>query len=211
MHVYNHKDLKQTHKDVYVHNKNNAYTERPCIQAGTAIRSHAYAQTKAHGQTQDAHKHTDTSRSTSASTHTSSAPAEASPNAPVRPPPGQRRHPQRRRHRRRRRRQRNNKRLSYPITSTWKSCGPTEVTLEDHGSRTHLRRRKERLRLVALSGEAGGEASICYLSISVAVIRPPCLPPALRTDSATQKNTRDEFFLSFFLLIRRKLAMNYKP
>lgn len=82
-------------------------------------------------------------------------PAEASPNAPVRPPPGQRRHPQRRRHRRRRRRQRNNKRLSYPITSTWKSCGPTEVTLEDHGSRTHLRRRKERLRLVALSGEAG--------------------------------------------------------
>lgn len=140
-------------------------------------------------------------------------PAEASPNAPVRPPPGQRRHPQRRRHRRhrRRRRQRNNKRLSYPITSTWKSCGPTEVTLEDHGSRTHLRRRKERLRLVAISGEAGGEASICYLSISVAVIRPPCLPPALRTDSATQKNTRDEFFLSFFLPIRRKLAMNYKP
>lgn len=35
-----------------------------------------------------------------------------------------------------------NKRLAYPITSTWKSCGPTEVTLEDHGSRTHLRRKE---------------------------------------------------------------------
>lgn len=158
----------------------NAYTERPCIQAGTAIRSHAYAQTKAHGQTQDAHKHTDTSRSTSASTHTSSAPAEASPNAPVRPPPGQRRHPQRRRHRRRRRRQRNNKRLSYPITSTWKSCGPTEVTLEDHGSRTHLRRRKERLRLVALSGEAGrgGRRGEYLLSLDYRRGYQAALPPS---------------------------------
>lgn len=103
-----------------------------------------------------------------------------SPNAPVRPPPGQRRHPQRRRHRRRRRRQRNNKRLSYPITSTWKSCGPTEVTLEDHGSRTHLRRRKERLRLVALSGEAGrgGRRGEYLLSLDYRRGYQAALPPS---------------------------------